>query len=243
MICPRCTQESNTASRVCPACGAYMGEEPEVIVPGDAVPVYDDSDYRRPQPRQAAKPKTSRRSKVRRKRKPENYHRFMINWARVGLISLVLLFVGAVGSYVFLKVTPQGQLVLARLGREASADAYWAYGTELIDQGYISRSIATYEKALAQEPEHPQLVDKLLLLGEAYEAGGRAAVLLPNPFYQVYAVAAAAVSAEAVFVPATAATGNLPDYGALPAALLDRTAIAYLCSPANPQGAVAGEQR
>ncbi|MCC6864239.1 MAG: aminotransferase class I/II-fold pyridoxal phosphate-dependent enzyme [Rhodobacteraceae bacterium] len=64
-------------------------------------------------------------------------------------------------------------------------------------------------------------------------------VLMPNPFYQVYAVAALAMRAEPVYVPATAATGFLPDYASLPAEVLDRVAIAYLCSPANPQGAVA----
>lgn len=68
-----------------------------------------------------------------------------------------------------------------------------------------------------------------------------AAVLMPNPFYQVYAVAALEARAEPVYVPATAETGFLPDYGALPADLLDRTGIVYLCSPANPQGAVADE--
>ena len=40
-------------------------------------------------------------------------------------------------------------------------------------------------------------------------------------------------------MPATAATGHLPDYASLPAEILDRTTVAYLCSPANPQGAVA----
>ncbi|MFT4150784.1 MAG: aminotransferase class I/II-fold pyridoxal phosphate-dependent enzyme [Paracoccaceae bacterium] len=69
--------------------------------------------------------------------------------------------------------------------------------------------------------------------------GQRPVVLMPNPFYQVYAVAALAMAAEPVYVPATAATGFLPDFGALPAEVLDRTAIAYICSPANPQGAVA----
>lgn len=71
--------------------------------------------------------------------------------------------------------------------------------------------------------------------------GRRPAVLMPNPFYQVYAVAALTVGAEPVYVPATAANGFLPDFGTLPADLLDRTAIVYICSPANPQGAVAGE--
>ncbi|WP_126975117.1 aminotransferase class I/II-fold pyridoxal phosphate-dependent enzyme [Frigidibacter oleivorans] len=64
-------------------------------------------------------------------------------------------------------------------------------------------------------------------------------VLMPNPFYQVYAVGAVASGAEPVFVPATAETGFLPDYHALPADLLDRVTVAFLCSPANPQGAVA----
>jgi len=66
-------------------------------------------------------------------------------------------------------------------------------------------------------------------------------VLIPNPFYQVYAVAALSISAEPVYVNATAETGFLPDYESLPPELLDRVAVAYLCSPANPQGAVATE--
>lgn len=69
--------------------------------------------------------------------------------------------------------------------------------------------------------------------------GARPVVLMPNPFYQVYAVAALAMGAEPVYVPATAATGFLPDYAGLPADILNRVAIAYLCSPANPQGSVA----
>lgn len=67
----------------------------------------------------------------------------------------------------------------------------------------------------------------------------RPAVLVPNPFYQVYMVAALSVGAEPVFVPATEATGHLPDYASLSPELLDRVALAYICSPANPQGAVA----
>ncbi|MFN4203681.1 MAG: aminotransferase class I/II-fold pyridoxal phosphate-dependent enzyme [Tabrizicola sp.] len=72
--------------------------------------------------------------------------------------------------------------------------------------------------------------------------GRKPVVLMPNPFYQVYAVAALTVGAEPVYVPATAATGFLPDYGSLPAEVLDRVALAYICSPANPQGAVASAE-
>jgi aspartate/methionine/tyrosine aminotransferase len=69
--------------------------------------------------------------------------------------------------------------------------------------------------------------------------GGRPVVLTPNPFYQVYAVGALSVGAKPVYVDATAATGNLPDFASLAPSLLDRTALVYVCSPANPQGAVA----
>ena len=71
------------------------------------------------------------------------------------------------------------------------------------------------------------------------KAGKQPVVLMPNPFYQVYAVAALTVGAEPIYVPATAATGFLPDYAGLAPDVLDRVTIAYICSPANPQGAVA----
>ncbi|WP_181705028.1 aminotransferase class I/II-fold pyridoxal phosphate-dependent enzyme [Chthonobacter rhizosphaerae] len=67
----------------------------------------------------------------------------------------------------------------------------------------------------------------------------RPAILLPNPFYQVYAAAAEAAGAEAVLLPAGPETGFLPDLAALDPALLARTAAVFYASPANPQGAVA----
>ncbi|NND50444.1 MAG: aminotransferase class I/II-fold pyridoxal phosphate-dependent enzyme [Rhizobiales bacterium] len=66
------------------------------------------------------------------------------------------------------------------------------------------------------------------------------AIALPNPFYPVYAAAALAAGAEPIALPATAATGELPDFSTLPGELLDRLAAVYICSPANPQGAIAG---
>jgi aspartate/methionine/tyrosine aminotransferase len=71
--------------------------------------------------------------------------------------------------------------------------------------------------------------------------GQQPVVLTPNPFYQVYAVAALSVGAEPVYLPATTETGDLPDFHSVEPEILDRTAIAYICSPANPQGAVASE--
>ena len=69
--------------------------------------------------------------------------------------------------------------------------------------------------------------------------GGRPLVLLPNPFYQVYAGAAVMAGAEPVFVPGAHGPTSQPDFSALPPEALARTALAYICSPANPQGSVA----
>ena len=70
---------------------------------------------------------------------------------------------------------------------------------------------------------------------------GRPVILMPNPFYQVYLGATYGTGAEAVFLNATEETGHLPDLDALERdeATLKRTAAFYLCSPANPQGAMA----
>lgn len=89
----------------------------------------------------------------------------------------------------------------------------------------------------------PGTREALFLLGltaiPATKAGQRPAVLMPNPFYQVYAAAAVFGGAEAVFVDAPRATGFLPDLDAIAPELWQRCTIFYLCSPANPQGTIA----
>jgi len=70
---------------------------------------------------------------------------------------------------------------------------------------------------------------------------GRPAILIPNPFYAAYAAGALAADCEPVYLPATAATGFLPDLDALSESLLARTVAFYIASPANPQGAVASK--
>jgi N-succinyldiaminopimelate aminotransferase len=73
------------------------------------------------------------------------------------------------------------------------------------------------------------------------KAGARPVILLPNPFYQCYAAAILSCGAEPVFVRADASTGFLPDFASLPKSILDRACAAYVCSPSNPEGAVASE--
>ena len=80
---------------------------------------------------------------------------------------------------------------------------------------------------------------KLAEPGLAGQKLGRPAMLIPNPFYAAYAAGAVAANCEPVYLPATAATGFLPDLDTLSEELLARTVAFFIASPANPQGAVA----
>ena len=93
--------------------------------------------------------------------------------------------------------------------------------------------------ALSGSREGLFLIAQVAVADPLSRTGPPPVVLLPNPYYAAYAGAAAGAGAEPVFVPATAATGYLPDYASLAPDVLDRTALCYLCSPANPQGAAA----
>ncbi len=67
---------------------------------------------------------------------------------------------------------------------------------------------------------------------------GTPAILMPNPFYPAYLVAAQAAGCEPVLLPATQANGFLPDLDAIDEATYARTLAFYIASPANPQGSV-----
>ncbi len=64
-------------------------------------------------------------------------------------------------------------------------------------------------------------------------------VLIPNPFYQVYFGGAVMAGGTPVLLDATPGTGYLPDIAGADPATLDATALAYLCTPSNPEGGVA----
>lgn len=79
----------------------------------------------------------------------------------------------------------------------------------------------------------------LLAVSPADNGGPKPFALMPNPFYQVYFGAAVMAGAEPRFMAASKATGFMPDLGALDPATLARTRLMYLCTPGNPQGAIA----
>ncbi|MEJ2522016.1 MAG: succinyldiaminopimelate transaminase [Gammaproteobacteria bacterium] len=64
------------------------------------------------------------------------------------------------------------------------------------------------------------------------------AVLMPNPFYQIYEGAALLAGAEPVYLNTTAETGFLPDPGSVPESVWQRCRLLFICTPGNPTGAV-----
>ena len=117
-----------------------------------------------------------------------------------------------------------------------AAAARWLARRYALPAGLIDP--ATHILPLAGTREGLYLIAQVVC-GERAD-GSPPTVLLPNPFYQVYAGAAAVAGAEPVYVPGTREGGFLPDFAQAPPEALARAALAYLCTPANPQGAVAG---
>ena len=63
-------------------------------------------------------------------------------------------------------------------------------------------------------------------------------IVMPNPFYQIYEGAAFLSGAQPYLLNATSDSGFVPDFDAVSAEVWDRCQLLYLCSPANPTGAV-----
>ena len=74
------------------------------------------------------------------------------------------------------------------------------------------------------------------------DGGPGSRILMPDPAYQAYHAAALVVGAEPIPIPASRETGYMPDYASLPAAILNTVEAAYICSPSNPQGAIASAE-
>jgi len=130
----------------------------------------------------------------------------------------------------------------------AEAVAFGRYPTTAGEPG-LRRAVAGWlERRFGLEPVDPdaQVIpcagtrEALFSIAQAVVGRpGKDLVLLPNPFYQIYEGAALWAGAVPRYVPALPEHGFLPDYAGLPPKVLERTALLYLCTPANPTGAVA----
>lgn len=109
-------------------------------------------------------------------------------------------------------------------------------------QGWLKRRFCLPDGFLAAEGDVLPLTgtrEGLFLAAQIAPPKPDGLMAMPNPFYQVYASAASAAGAQPLYLNASAETGFLPDLGALAPADLARLRALYLCSPANPQGAIA----
>ena len=76
------------------------------------------------------------------------------------------------------------------------------------------------------------------LVQAVVDASKPAAVVSPNPFYQIYEGAAFLAGADPVYLPCDASNGFIPDFDAVPESVWQNCQILFLCSPGNPSGAV-----
>lgn len=97
----------------------------------------------------------------------------MVNWTHVAIVLSILLVFLAIGVYLFLTRTDDGQKVMARIGQDATAAAMWEVAQEVMDTGDIDRAILMFETAREKDGEENINVSGLLTLGSAYEAAGR----------------------------------------------------------------------
>ena len=102
-------------------------------------------------------------------------------------------------------------------------------------------SIDAKNEIMALNGTREGLFSSLQALCPESKRGDRSFVLIPNPFYQVYAVASLAANVRPIYLNATKGNGFLPDICSLSEEILTKTAIVYICSPTNPQGSVASE--
>ncbi|MBC7786398.1 MAG: succinyldiaminopimelate transaminase [Methylophilaceae bacterium] len=63
-------------------------------------------------------------------------------------------------------------------------------------------------------------------------------VISPNPFYQIYEGAAFLAGAEPYFLNTTPENNHAMNFASVPASVLERTQLVYVCSPGNPSGKV-----
>jgi N-succinyldiaminopimelate aminotransferase len=82
--------------------------------------------------------------------------------------------------------------------------------------------------------------EALFAFAQAVIDGSRpgAAVICPNPFYQIYEGAALLAGATPLFLNTQPAHGFTMDFGVVPAPTFARTQLVYVCSPGNPTGKV-----
>ena len=143
--------------------------EDELPVYGDGAEETEGFDRFRSRPEEKQQPGTTALPK--RKIRTHEVKQRMINWSHVIIAAAALFVLMIVGVYFYLTRTMNGQMILARLGRDTTSQALWRVGEEELDTGMIEKSIELMERARKQDGDEVN-VDGMLTLGSAYEAAG-----------------------------------------------------------------------
>ena len=80
------------------------------------------------------------------------------------------------------------------------------------------------------------LFNVALALSPSIKNNNKPAMLLPDPFYQVYAGACRISGAEPIFIRSLKENNFIPAFSDVDKKILKRTSIIYVCSPSNPEG-------
>ncbi|HTI86707.1 MAG TPA: aminotransferase class I/II-fold pyridoxal phosphate-dependent enzyme [Alphaproteobacteria bacterium] len=131
------------------------------------------------------------------------------------------------GRYPPLSGTPSFRLAVAR----------WLTRRYGLPEGFIDPQTMILPATGSREAIY--LSAGALLPESSIRPDERPVVLVPEPGYHVYGGAGAMAGAEVISLPARRETGFLPDIAGTDPAILKRTRIVYICSPANPQGSAA----
>lgn len=105
-----------------------------------------------------------------RRTRSAQYLRRGTNWMFVLVACVVAFVLLLVGTYLFLTKTDEGQVIMARLGQDANANALWQVGEERLNNGDLAGAIDYFVKANELDGKENANVSGLLMLGNAYEA-------------------------------------------------------------------------
>ena len=101
----------------------------------------------------------------------------------------------------------------------------------------LSKKFLNYKENIVQlAGTREGLFNIALALSPSLKNNYKPVMLLPEPFYQVYAGACRISGAEPIFISSLKENNFVPSFSSVKKEILRRTSIIYICSPSNPEG-------
>ena len=101
----------------------------------------------------------------------------------------------------------------------------------------LTKDMINYKDSIVQlAGTREGLFNIALALNPSKKNNLKPAILIPDPFYQVYAGASRISGADPIFVSSLKENGFIPDFSNIDKKILNRTSLIYVCSPSNPEG-------